>query len=223
MNNGFNAENNPAPESGAGNILVEDNAVLHILGGHLDFLEKEGKALGKLLDIGAKSGQFLQMAEARGFKVSGVETNNELANIGRNNGLDIRTGTLADLPKVESFYDVITIFNFAKILRDPQNDLKQISKMLTDDGFMIVTTNNQKHGNQSTAEYTNMLESLGLQIAKSGPIVHRHSISSFFEHLNTKLHLSLLRSVSHFFKNHSSIDLALSLGEPSGYFLIGKK
>jgi 2-polyprenyl-3-methyl-5-hydroxy-6-metoxy-1,4-benzoquinol methylase len=93
----------------------------------------------KLLDVGAATGFFLDLAKKRGFDVHGVEISSFAAAQGREKGLDVRSGTLADLGREES-YDVITLLDVIEHVSDPRVELKRVYEHLSAEGLLVINT-----------------------------------------------------------------------------------
>lgn len=92
----------------------------------------------RLLDVGCGDGEFLLLAEKRGFRVAGLEHSPGAATIARERGLaDIHVGDLAD---VEGRFDVITLFDVAEHLEDPVSFFEKAQGTLNTGGFVYVET-----------------------------------------------------------------------------------
>lgn len=98
--------------------------------------QKLGKA-GALLDVGAATGFFVQLAIEDGFAAKGVEYSDYAASLGRAKGLDVRTGVLAD---VDGTYDCITMFDLIEHVPDPRSTLKDAFSRLHDGGILVINT-----------------------------------------------------------------------------------
>ncbi|MEX0679279.1 MAG: methyltransferase domain-containing protein [Pirellulales bacterium] len=91
-----------------------------------------------LLDVGCSTGEFLQLARER-FQCYGVEINAETAAIGRQNGFQITTGTLADVEGSERF-DVVTMLQVIEHLVDPRQSLADVRRLLKPHGTLYLNT-----------------------------------------------------------------------------------
>lgn len=96
-----------------------------------------------LLEIGCGTGQFLQLAQQRGFDVSGVELNAEHAAEARRrtNGGPILCGDFM----IESFdrqFDVIAMLDLIEHLPDPLAALRRSYELLKPGGHVVVYTPN---------------------------------------------------------------------------------
>lgn len=117
-----------------------------------------------LLDIGCGTGWFLECAKEHGFRVYGVEKGKDLAAFTAERlGVTVWNGDVQDLDAEEQF-DAITMFDFIEHVTDPTSVLRAVRRLLKQDGFAIVFTQN--------------LDSFGMRILKE-----RSSLVAPAEHL----------------------------------------
>ncbi len=110
----------------------------------LSVLALPAPGVGSLLDVGCGNGEFISRMKAFGWKVSGLDPDPQAVSYGRNNGLDICTGTIADLPG-SACYDVITLTHVIEHVADPVSLLQECGKRLrSHTGRLIITTPNIK-------------------------------------------------------------------------------
>ena len=72
----------------------------------------------RLLDVGAATGFFLEIARNEGYEVRGVEISAYASVCAREKGIDVTAGTLKDIPSSASF-DVITMFDVIEHVSNP--------------------------------------------------------------------------------------------------------
>jgi SAM-dependent methyltransferase len=98
-----------------------------------------------LLEIGCGTGQFLQLAQQRGFEVSGVELNaDHVAEArSRTNGSPIVCGDFMTEP-FDRRFDVIAMLDLIEHLPDPLRALRRSCELLKPGGHVVVYTPN--HG-----------------------------------------------------------------------------
>jgi SAM-dependent methyltransferase len=94
----------------------------------------------KLLDVGAATGFFVALAEARGWKGEGIEVSDYAAAKGRDRGLRIITGTLESVALVPGTYGVVTMFDVIEHVRDPRTAISLAADVLGKNGVLLVTT-----------------------------------------------------------------------------------
>jgi SAM-dependent methyltransferase len=93
-----------------------------------------------VLDVGCGAGLALQMAQARGAKVSGLDAAAQLAEIarGRCPGADIHVGEIEELPFKDDSFDVTTGFNSFQYATDAVHALAEARRVTKPNGFVIV-------------------------------------------------------------------------------------
>ena len=107
---------------------------------YLDIVSSLGISNGKLLDIGSATGFFMDLAEKRGFEVTGVEISDFAAEIGRKKGLKIITGDLIDQKFTESHFDVITMFDVLEHVPKPKEIIREVYRILKKGGLVVINT-----------------------------------------------------------------------------------
>lgn len=101
-----------------------------------------GKQTGKLLDIGAGTGYFLNFAAGKGWQTTGTERSGEAREFAKKHwGLEILSGDqLFDLPP--GSFDAITLWHVLEHLPDQDKYWNTFSRLLPDDGFLIIALPN---------------------------------------------------------------------------------
>lgn len=107
---------------------------------YLSLLKQLAPDRGKLLDIGAATGFFVQLAKEEGWQAEGVEISDYAAGLGRSRGLNIMTGTVTDLSLPANSYDAVTMLDVVEHLTDPLTTLKNVYKILNPGGVMLINT-----------------------------------------------------------------------------------
>jgi ubiquinone/menaquinone biosynthesis C-methylase UbiE len=109
---------------------------------HLKPLEQlTGAPVGRpLLDVGAYTGVFVEIAAQHGWDAWGVEPSRWAVEQARARGLQIVQGTLetADLP--EAHFDVVTMWDVIEHLTDPREALQRARRLLKPNGLLVVHT-----------------------------------------------------------------------------------
>jgi 2-polyprenyl-3-methyl-5-hydroxy-6-metoxy-1,4-benzoquinol methylase len=97
---------------------------------------------GSLLDVGCGNGQFIARMRSFGWKVYGIDPDPAAVSYGQRQGLDIKSGTISDLPDTDC-YDVITLSHVVEHVADPVDLLRECGKRLRPGvGRLIITTPN---------------------------------------------------------------------------------
>ena len=94
----------------------------------------------RILDVGAYTGVFVEIALSRGWDAAGTELSEWAAQVGRERGLDIRTGTLEEAAFPDNSFDVTTSWDVVEHLNDPKSHLQEIHRVLKADGLIAVHT-----------------------------------------------------------------------------------
>ncbi len=109
---------------------------------HLKPLERlTGEPDGRpLLDVGAYTGVFVEIAKDHGWDAWGLEPSSWAVREARSRGLHMVQGTLetADLP--DNAFDVVTLWDVIEHLTDPREALIQARRVLSSDGLLVVHT-----------------------------------------------------------------------------------
>lgn len=110
----------------------------------LDEIEKYC-AGGKLLDVGCAIGVFLAMAKHRGWDVVGVDVSPFASSYAREKlGVNAIAGELEDAGFPDRHFDVITLWDVIEHFPDPIATLREIRRILKDDGVLFVNTPNEQ-------------------------------------------------------------------------------
>jgi 2-polyprenyl-3-methyl-5-hydroxy-6-metoxy-1,4-benzoquinol methylase len=108
----------------------------------LSVLALPASSAGSLLDVGCGSGQFIARMRSFGWKVSGIDPDPAAVSYGQSQGLDVRSGTISDLPET-ACYDAITLSHVVEHVADPVDLLRECGKRLRPGvGRLIITTPN---------------------------------------------------------------------------------
>jgi len=107
---------------------------------YLDKIEKFSGTKGKLLDVGAATGYFLELASRRGWEVYGVEVSDYAAKKAREKGIRVITGTWEDANFKEDYFDAICFWDVIEHLPDPNAALSHASKLIKSKGIIAFST-----------------------------------------------------------------------------------
>ncbi len=102
---------------------------------------KPNSSKSKLLDFGAGTGDFLQVAENKGWKVYGVEPNEQARKLAKKKGLDL----LSSLEESKaSQFDVITLWHVLEHVPNLKETLNQLQTLLKPEGILVIAVPNYK-------------------------------------------------------------------------------
>ncbi len=97
----------------------------------------------RLLDVGAGTGIFLEVAQAQGWQVEGVDPSAAACRVCRETlGVEVWHGTIEDLSPSDSRYDVITMWEVLEHTRDPLGTLHAAQELLVDGGLLALSVPN---------------------------------------------------------------------------------
>lgn len=97
--------------------------------------------LGKLLDVGCATGDFLVKAKEFGYSVEGLELCRWSSLIARNRGIKVYNDTISELSnKFKEKYDVITLLGVIEHLESPLSELHHIHSLLKPGGILVIWT-----------------------------------------------------------------------------------
>ncbi|GGB77251.1 methyltransferase [Flavobacterium suaedae] len=98
-------------------------------------------AKGKLLDIGAGTGDFLVAAKRAGWQTEGIEPNEKAKTIAAEKGVDFaeNLSSVAD-----HTYDAITMWHVLEHVPDVEKQITELKRILKPDGVLIVAVPNYR-------------------------------------------------------------------------------
>ncbi|WP_170861463.1 class I SAM-dependent methyltransferase [Geitlerinema sp. PCC 9228] len=114
----------------------------------------------KILDVGCAYGWFLEIATAKGAIATGVEPETEVANLGKQQGWDIRLGYFPDCLGEEEKFHAIAFNDAFEHFPDCHQVLKQCHQFLIPGGFLIL---NLPNSNGFFYRLASLLAKLGIK------------------------------------------------------------
>jgi 2-polyprenyl-3-methyl-5-hydroxy-6-metoxy-1,4-benzoquinol methylase len=96
---------------------------------------------GKILDIGAGTGEFLYVAQQDGWQTTGVEPSDKAKQIAINKGVSF-AATIAQLE--DHSFDVITMWHVLEHVPDLDHQIKELKRLLKPTGSLIIAVPNFK-------------------------------------------------------------------------------
>lgn len=102
------------------------------------------KRLGRILDVGCSTGNFLEYAASRGWKTAGSELASHTAKLARERlpDGDIREGSFLDAGFEPASFDVITMWDVIEHLVDPAETISGALRLLRQEGLLVIATPN---------------------------------------------------------------------------------
>ena len=108
--------------------------------GKIELLNQYSPENAEVLDYGCGTGYFLQTAQNKGYRTSGIEPNDKAREIASSFGLEISK----NLDEIESSkkYDIITLFHVLEHVHGMRNTLKKLINRLKKNGTLIIAVPN---------------------------------------------------------------------------------
>ncbi|AWK03619.1 methyltransferase [Flavobacterium crocinum] len=107
----------------------------------LNLINSEQPQKGKLLDIGAGTGDFLLTAKNNGWETIGVEPSERAKNIAKQKGISF----VEEISSLENnSLDVITMWHVLEHVPDLEHQIQELKRLLKPTGILIVAVPNYK-------------------------------------------------------------------------------
>jgi len=103
------------------------------------------KKKGRLIDVGCAMGFFLEVARERKWKVVGVDCSKFAMKYATKKLSLTVFPSLKDGNFPNSYFDVVTAWDYLEHLYDVSNELKEIYRVLKDDGILAITVPNMRN------------------------------------------------------------------------------
>jgi 2-polyprenyl-3-methyl-5-hydroxy-6-metoxy-1,4-benzoquinol methylase len=102
----------------------------------------EGYAPGKrLLDVGCATGDFVEVARARGYSAEGLELSNWSCSIARGRGLTVHQESLAGFAAHETArFDVVSLIGVIEHFPDPRAEMANLAALVRPGGVVVIWT-----------------------------------------------------------------------------------
>lgn len=111
------------------------------LDGDISFYCHQGH--GRLLDVGCNEGRALHHFQRNGWNAEGLELNRNAAGVARSRGFVVHTESLAELEPGYK-YDVIVMSNVLEHVRNPQEVLMDVQRLLSPKGQLWISCPNNR-------------------------------------------------------------------------------
>lgn len=107
---------------------------------HLRPLEKLKPPPGRLLDVGAYTGVFVEIAARHGWEAWGIEPSHWAVGEARTRGVQMIEGTLDSIDLPASSFDVVTMWDVIEHLTHPFDEICHTHRLLKPGGLLAVHT-----------------------------------------------------------------------------------
>lgn len=95
---------------------------------------------GRMLDVGAATGFFLEQARARGWDVAGNEFSSEAAEQARQRGIPMTDGDLRPESYAPASFDAVTLLDVIEHVRDPRKTIRDVASLVRPGGAVLLNT-----------------------------------------------------------------------------------
>lgn len=113
----------------------------HTLSQKQQLILSYAKRKGKLLDIGAGTGDFLAFAKAKNWEVMGIEPSEKAKELARKKGVPF----VEDSQELsDNSFDVITMWHVLEHVRDLDKQLSELKRICKPGGYVIIAVPNFK-------------------------------------------------------------------------------
>jgi SAM-dependent methyltransferase len=107
---------------------------------YIDIIEKFQPGKGTLVDVGAATGFFLELAVARGWSGIGIEPSAYASAAGRSKGLDVRTTVFDRETLPRASVSVLTLWDVLEHVPDPKGLVDSVHRCLQPGGLVAINT-----------------------------------------------------------------------------------
>jgi SAM-dependent methyltransferase len=94
----------------------------------------------RVLDVGAATGFFLNLARKEGWEPAGIEPSDTAASLARQKNLEVKTGVLVPGMYPSASFDVITLWDVLEHVPDPVATMSLVVDMLKPGGIVAINT-----------------------------------------------------------------------------------
>lgn len=197
---------------------------------------------GRLFDVGAATGFFLDIARSRGWDVAGVEVSSYAASVARQKGHDVQTGTFSSAMIPPASLDVITMLDVLEHFTHPLRELATAHRLLKSDGLLVVNTPDASsffarifgiHWHLivppehlyyfSPDTLSRYLQQLGFRVVYSGGIWKSFTFHYVFHTLHRSQGFWIWRMLARFFSKRIFRSIAAPVPPLDSFFLIAQK
>lgn len=96
-----------------------------------------------ILDVGASSGTFVELALKKGFNAQGIEPSTDGVNTARLRGISLIQTTAERMPFEDNSFDIVHSHHVFEHLANPMDTAKEVLRVLKPGGFAFIEVPNQ--------------------------------------------------------------------------------
>lgn len=119
------------------NYDEDKRAQMPALRTYLRYIEERCPRRGRLLDVGAATGVFVELAQKQGWQAEGIEISAAAVSSAQTKNLPVRQALLEDMAG-ESIYDAVTFLDVLEHLPQPKEALHMSHRLLRSGGVLLI-------------------------------------------------------------------------------------
>jgi 2-polyprenyl-3-methyl-5-hydroxy-6-metoxy-1,4-benzoquinol methylase len=128
------------PANGYADYLADAERHRETARRRLSLIDRFLPARGRLLDVGAAAGFFVEEAIRAGWDAEGIDIAPQVVDWGRRElDVPLRVGGISDVEAPGAFR-VVTMWDYIEHSLDPVDELAKSNELLADDGFVALST-----------------------------------------------------------------------------------
>jgi len=97
------------------------------------------RSTGRLLDVGAGNGYFVNAARKHGFDAEGVDIAPQAADIAARSGAKVHVGDFQQMMNLSGNYDIITMWDVLCGFPDPHRAMARVRELMAPGGLFVAT------------------------------------------------------------------------------------
>ncbi len=209
---------------------------------YINKIEEFSVGKGNLLDVGAATGYFLEIAKQKNWHGSGVEISPFASEKARAKGFNVITGTLENLSVPDEYFSVFTLWDVIEHFSDPKSQLLLANKMLKKGGLIAINTPDAgsfvakilgRHWHLlmppehliifNQRNLSMLLKSCGFDVLWIGKVGKKFTIQYALQVFSNKLKLKPFAQIAEFFKDNALGKINIPINLRDNFLIIAKK
>ena len=210
---------------------------------YLEILESFQPKKGKLFDVGAATGVFIEMAQKRGWDASGIELLSHNAAAGeQQQKASIVHGNFEEYQEGEEYFDALTFWDVLEHFAHPEKAMQNALRMLRPGGILAINTPDAASFlakmmgkrwhllvppshlhcfNAKNAKY--FLEQYGFELIYAGRVGKKFSLRNIFRVLAIWQKLKVWEEIYSYLLRSRLGGIKISINTRDNQFLIAKR
>ncbi|HEY4503933.1 MAG TPA: glycosyltransferase [Candidatus Paceibacterota bacterium] len=196
----------------------------------------------RLLDIGAATGYFMNIARSAGYEVTGIEISPTAVVKAKEKGLNVFSGTIESFDSKDKKFNVITLLDVLEHVENPYHLISVCRKMLDKNGLIVINTPDSRSlyarllGKRwhlivppehlyyfNRQVLTNLLDKEGFDIITSTTIGKSFTVEYIFLTLGKWLKVKMFFKITSFLKRHPALGhISLPINLRDNMFIIAR-